>query len=70
MFEVSDEFDAILKRVKKETEEKGRKKWRAEGREEVATKLIANNALPLSEISKYSGLTINELENIKRSMHV
>ena len=66
MIDMADEFDAILKRVGKECEKKGRN----EGIEEVATKLIANNALPLSEISKYSGLTINELENIKSSMHV
>ena len=59
MIDMADEFDAILKRVRKES--------RNEGIEEVATKLIANNALPLSEISKYSGLTINELENIKSS---
>ena len=84
--DMSDKFDAVLQRVKKETEERGRKKWRAEGKEEGRTEGIAigekNNALhsartmladgvlPLSKVAEYSGLPLNEVESLRNSMHV
>ena len=74
MINMSDEFDAILKRVKKETEEKGSKKWRTEGRnegiEEVARNMITDGSIPIQKIAKLSKLPIEEIESIRNSMHI
>ena len=74
MIDMADEFDAILKRVKKETEEKGSKKWRTEGRnegiEEVARNMIADGSIPIQKIAKLSKLPIEEIESIRNSMHI
>ena len=76
--DMSDKFDAVLKRVRKEGEEiglkKGEKKWRAEGRyeglEEVARGMIADGSIPIQKIAKLSKLTIAEVESIRSSMHI
>ena len=82
MINMSDEFDAILKRVKKETEERGRKKWQVKGRNEgiaigekrnsrkLAKNMLAEGSIPVQTIAKISELPIEEVESIKSSMHV
>ena len=78
MIDMADEFDAILRRVKRETEEEGMKKWRAEGkkegraeeRKEFARGMIADGSIPIQKIAKLSKLPIEEVESIRSSMHV
>ena len=74
--DMSDKLDAVIRRVRNESlqegEEiglkKGEKKWRAEGREEVARGMIADGSIPIQKIAKLSKLTIAEVESIRSSM--
>ena len=62
MIDVSDEFDAILKRVKKESEKRNSRK--------LAKNMLAEGSIPVQTIAKISELPIEEIESIKNSMHV
>ena len=62
MTDMADEFDAILKRVKKESEERNSRK--------LAKNMLAEGSIPVQTIAKISELPIEEVESIKNSMHV
>ena len=48
---------------------KGRTEGLREGRQEVARSMVADGSIPLSKIAEFSGLTLGEVENIRKSMH-
>ena len=52
-----------------EGEANGLRKGRTEGRQEVARSMVADGSIPLSKIAEFSGLTLGEVENIRKSMH-
>ena len=62
MIDVSDEFDAILKRVKKESEKRNSRK--------LAKNMLAEGSIPVQTIAKISELPIEEVESLRNSMHV
>ena len=76
--DMSDKFDAVIRRVRNESLqegekiglEKGEKKWRAEGRQEVARGMIADGSIPIQKIAKLSKLTVAEVESIRSSMNL
>ena len=73
MIVMENEFDRILKNVRKESLDEGIdigvKRGRNEGIKEVARSLIASGALPLSKVAECSGLTLQEVENIKNGIN-
>ncbi len=62
IIEMTTEFDKMLKEsndeVRRETELK------------IARSMIADNAMSLENIAKYSGLSLNEVKAIKNSINV
>ena len=66
--EMGNEFDRILRNVRKESLDEGRMEGRNEGIEKVAKSMIADGALPLSKVAEYSGLSISEVESIRRGL--
>ena len=62
--EMGNEFDMILRDVRNRSLDEGRN----EGIEKVAKSMIADGALPLSKVAEYSGLSISEVESIRRSI--
>ena len=79
--EMSSVFEEILQRKIQQTREesllkgeadglkKGRTEGLREGRQEVARSMVADGSIPLSKIAEFSGLTLGEVENIRKSMH-
>ena len=75
--DMENEFDRVLKNVRKESLDEGRnegidiglKRGRNEGIKEVARSLIASGALPLSKVAECSGLTLQEVESIKNGIN-
>lgn len=65
MFEVSDEFDAILKRGKMETEERALKKGEKRNSRKIAKRMLADGTLTIFQIAKFTELSIEEVESIK-----
>ena len=61
---MENEFDRILKNVRKESLDEGIDI----GRNEVVRSLIASGALPLSKVAECSGLTLQEVESIKNGI--
>ena len=47
---------------------KGRTEGLREGRQEVARSMVADGSIPLSKIAEFSGLTLGEVESIRKSM--
>ena len=88
MIVMENEFDRILKNVRKESLDEGidigrsegidigLKRGRNEGIEIGAKKnalhsartMITDGALPLSKVAEYSGLTLQEVESIKKGI--
>ena len=74
---MSSVFEEILQRKIQQTREEsllkgeadGLKKGRTEGRQEVARSMVADGSIPLSKIAEFSGLTLSEVENIRKSIH-
>ncbi len=70
--DMENEFDRVLKNVRKESLDEGIdigvKRGRNEGIKEVARSLIASGALPLSKVAECSGLTLQEVESIKNGI--
>ena len=62
--EMGNEFDMILRGVRNRSLDEGRN----EGIEKVAKSMIADGSLPLSKVAEYSGLSISEVESIRRSI--
>ena len=46
----------------------GRQEGKLEGRHEVARSMVRDGSIPLSKIAEFSGLTISEVENIRKSI--
>ena len=71
--EMSSVFEEILQRKIQQTMEESLLKGEADGlkkgRQEVARSMVADGSIPLSKIAEFSGLTLNEVENIRKSMH-
>ena len=79
--EMSSVFEEILQRKIQQTREesllkgeanglrKGRTEGLREGRQEVARSMVADGSIPLSKIAEFSGLTLSEVENIRKSIH-
>ena len=73
---MSGEFERILERAvrisEKEALEKGEKRGEKKGEKKGQTKaakiMIADGSLPLEKIAQFSGLTIAEVESIKKSL--
>ena len=49
--------------------QKGLQRGRSEGRQEVARSMVRDGSIPLSKIAEFSGLTLNEVENIRNSIN-
>ena len=77
---MENEFDRVLKNVRKKSLDEGidigrnegidigLKRGRNEGIKEVARSLIASGALPLSKVAECSGLTLQEVESLKKGI--
>ena len=61
---MENEFDRILKNVRKESLDEGIDI----GRNEVVRSLITSGALPLSKVAECSGLTLQEVESLKKGI--
>ena len=71
--DMSGKFEEIMQRVverdvKKEVQ-KTRTEILMEGRQEVARSMVRDGSIPLSKIAEFSGLTLNEVENIRNSIN-
>lgn len=71
--EMSGEIDKMIREGIIEGErrglEKGRNEGRNEGRMETARNLIANGTVPLETIAECSGLSLEEVESMRNSIH-
>ena len=47
----------------------GLQEGRQEGRQEVARSMVRDGSIPLTKIAEYSGLTLREVENIRKSIY-
>ena len=61
---MGNEFDKILRNVRKESLDEGAKKNAMHS----ARAMLTDGALPLSKVAEYSGLSISEVESIRRSI--
>ena len=74
--EMSNAFEDAMQRIVKEATQKAREESLKEGtadglkkgRQEVARSMVADGSIPLSKIAKFSGLTLGEVESIKKSI--
>lgn len=74
--EMPNAFEDAMQRIVKEATQKAReeslKEGKADGlkkgRQEVARSMVADGSIPLSKIAKFSGLTLGEVESIKKSI--
>ena len=62
--EMGNEFDRILRNVREESFDEGAK----ENAMHSAMTMLTDGALPLSKVAEYSGLSISEVESIRRSI--
>ena len=76
LIDMSGKFDDFLKEALAEGMTKGIAKGRAEGRVEgsmetatdIARRMVANGTIPLPQIAEFSGLPLEEVESIRRSI--
>ncbi len=65
-------FDDFLKEALAEGMTKGIAKGRIEGSMETATdiarRMVANGSIPLPQVAEFSGLSLGEVESIRRSI--
>ena len=62
---MTTEFNKMLK----ESDQRGERRGRREGRRETARNLIANGTVPLETIAECSGLSLEEVESMRNSIH-
>ena len=71
-FKETNEFDRVLKNVRKESLDEGRNEGIEIGVKKnalhSARAMITDGALPLSKVAEYSGLTLQEVESIKKGI--
>ena len=65
IIEMTTEFNKMLK----ESDQRGERRGRREGRMETARNLIANGTVPLETIAECSGLSLEEIESMRNSIH-
>ena len=69
---MENEFDRVLKNVRKESLDEGRNEGIEIGVKKnalhSARAMITDGALPLSKVAEYSGLTLQEVESIKKGI--
>ncbi len=65
---VSEAKADIIQKGMKEGIQKGKREGIKEGRLGVARTMIADGSVPLSKIAEFSGLSLNEVENIRAHM--
>ena len=70
--DMENEFDRVLKNVRKESLDEGRNEGIEIGAKKnalhSARTMITDGALPLSKVAEYSGLTLQEVESIKNGI--
>ena len=65
IIEMTTEFNKMLKESDQRGERRGRREGRRETELKIARSMIADNAMSLENIAKYSGLSLKEVESLK-----